>query len=82
MTDYGMISVGKGNAPFVPKDRWAEADVSQAGEYMLKLISDKEYYNGISENAKQSITENLSTDRISVIVKERLEHIYRGKDKV
>ncbi|MGN0318121.1 MAG: glycosyltransferase family 4 protein [Lachnospira sp.] len=82
MTDYGMISVGKGNAPFVPKDRWAEADVSQAGEYMLKLISDKEYYNGISENAKQSITENLCTDRISVIVKERLEHIYRGKDKV
>ena len=58
--------------PYEKGNRWMDADVAQATEYLKKLYEDKDYYNRLSENGRTQIRRVLSYERAGKIVKEKL----------
>ena len=75
MVDYQLIELTEDIGPFKAGNRWADADVAQAAEYMKRLYADKAFYDIIKNNALSHINEVLSEERITVMMRERVEAI-------
>ncbi len=43
MVDYQLIELTEDIGPFKAGNRWADADVAQAAEYMKRLYADKAF---------------------------------------
>lgn len=76
MVDYELITIEKDMPPFKAGDRWADANLDQAAEYMKKLYEDKEYYEMIRKNAKEYAKEKLGMDQAAGRIRERLKEIW------
>lgn len=75
LVNYDKIAVGKEMHPYLKNDLWAEPNIKEAAEYMVKLYKDREFYNSISKNAKEYIGDVLSMDKIVDILDERVKYI-------
>lgn len=76
MVDYELITIEKDMPPFKAGNRWADANLDQAAEYMKKLYEDKEYYEMIRKNAKEYAEEKLGMDQAAGRMRERLKEIW------
>lgn len=76
MVDYELITIEKDMPPFKAGNRWADANLDQAAEYMKKLYEDKEYYEMIRKNAKEYAKEKLGMDQAAGRMRERLKEIW------
>lgn len=76
MVDYELITIEKDMPPFKAGNRWADANLDQAAEYMKKLYEDKEYYEMIRKNAKEYAKEKLGMDQAAGRIRERLKEIW------
>lgn len=76
MVDYELITIEKDMPPFKAGNRWADANLDQAAEYMKKLYEDKEYYEIIRKNAKEYAKEKLGMDQAAGRIRERLKEIW------
>lgn len=54
---------------------WAEPDIDNAAEYMIKLANDKEYYEKLSKNAESFIKTEFSIQKSAEKIKHRLKEI-------
>lgn len=67
LIDYELIPV-EDNVIYLPLfegklvPKWADPNIEQASEYMIKLYRDRDFYNKISENAQKSIRQNFSIE--------------------
>lgn len=76
MVDYKLVKLDKDYGLFKKGQRWADADVHQAAEYMKRLYTDRDYYEKLSEQASRYIKEKLSMKSTSELIQMRLKHIY------
>lgn len=75
MVDAKLITIEKDMPPFKAGNRWADPDISQAAEYMVKLFEDKAFYQDIAVNAKKHAEEALGMERASGLMEQRLREI-------
>ena len=78
LVDYKMIKTGlKKHYLYGYNDLWADADVDQASEYMIKLYKDKELYNKLKENAQKTILEDFSPKSLVAKIENRVDEIIK-----
>jgi glycosyltransferase involved in cell wall biosynthesis len=75
LVDYDMIVLERPLGPYPKGSRWADADIMQAADYMVRLYQDKTYYQDISQNAKQSIRLQLNSRNVGNIMESALSMI-------
>ena len=80
LVDYKLIELQEDLWMFKKGNRWADADISQAAEYMRKLYEDREYGMQMAQRAKKHITECLSMQHAVSLINARVERIY-GEQK-
>ncbi len=73
--DYQLIEVGKKYLDFDSDQVWSDPDLEQAAEYMLRLISDHEYYDSIAQKAKDTIHEHFTPEIVGKMIERRYESI-------
>jgi glycosyltransferase involved in cell wall biosynthesis len=76
MIDYSLVPIEEDYGPYKAGNRWADADLEQAAEAMQKLWQDPAFYQQISQNAKRSVTEQLSLERAGRCIQQRIDEIY------
>ena len=80
LVDYDLIPV-EDNVIYLPLfegkliPKWADPNIEQASEYMIKLYNDKDFYKKIAENAKTSIRQNFSIENTVLKIKQRYNEI-------
>lgn len=79
LVDYKLIELDKDMGPFKKGNRWADPNVTNASEYMIKLYKDKAFYQEIAKKAKDYIEDKLSMDRAAELMKQRVEEIYGNR---
>lgn len=70
--NYELIPVGEGTGMYQANQLWADPDIDQARDFMVKLYQNPEYYSLISKRAKAYIQTNYSPEVIGNKMKERL----------
>lgn len=76
MVDYKMIELTRDLGPFKKGQRWADADIEQAADYMKRLVVDKKYYDEIKANAQNHVNKVLGMEHIRTLIEQRVEEIY------
>ncbi len=75
LVDCQMITLNRQMGPYPKGSRWADADIEQAAEYMKRLYRDNDYYQSICESAKQAIRQQLNSEAVGNIIRQRLGEI-------
>lgn len=75
MLDYQFAELKHQIGPYEKGNRWADPSVEQAAMYMRKLYGDKIFYDNLSVRAKAYIQETLGKERVTKLIKGRLEEI-------
>ena len=85
LVDYDLIPV-EDNVIYLPlfegklTPKWADPNIKQTSEYMIKLCKDRDFYKKIAENAQVSIKQNFSIEKTVSKLKERYNEI-RGCER-
>lgn len=75
LVDYELREIGQAVGPYEAWQKWAEADVSQASAYMVRLKNDHFYYESIAKNAQQYISQNFSPEICGAKMRKRIAEI-------
>lgn len=75
LVDYKLIALEEDVGPYKKGNRWADADIEQAAEYMIRLAKDKSYYEGKVQQGQMHIKECLSMEKMSDKIKNRILEI-------
>lgn len=73
--EYKLVKVGEDYGPYKAYQTWADPDKEHCAYYMRKLISDKNYYDKISRNGKETIRRLYSPEKIGKMIRKRLEDL-------
>ncbi|MEK3725873.1 glycosyltransferase [Paenibacillus sp. FSL H8-0034] len=79
LVDYKLVQLEKDYGPYKSYQYWADPSVQHASEYMIKLISNKEYYNMISSEGESHIKSLHSPIVIGQLIRKRLDYIFKWK---
>ena len=82
LVDYKLIPVEQGDYPYANGEMWAEPDIEQAGDYMRKLVKDKNFACSIVKKGQELIRTSFSIKSLSEIYKNRLDAISKEKTLV
>ena len=82
LVDYELIPVQQGDYPYSKDEMWAEPDIEQAGDYMKKLVSDKDFSCSFAKKGQELIRTSFSIKSLSEIYKNRLDVISQEKTLV
>lgn len=77
MVDYKLITINQDIGPYKAGNRWADPDINQAADYMVRLYKDEAYRNEIIQNGYRHIMETLGMEKPQKIVTGRIEEIYK-----
>lgn len=75
MVDYKLVELNKTIGPYKKGIKWAEPNITQAAEYMVKLYEDREYYTLLCKKAKEFVKDKLSMENVDEIIEKRLAEI-------
>lgn len=73
LVDYELIALAKNIGPYKRGSYWADADISQAADYMRRLYSDREFYQKVREKAECYIKSTLNGGKCGAIIKQRMQ---------
>ena len=62
LVDYSLVAVKENAKPYQPGWLWAEADVQQAADYMLRLVEDRAFANELGKRARESVQKQYGND--------------------
>ena len=82
LVDYELIPVKQGDYPYSKDEMWAEPDIEHAGEYMKKLVRDKDFSCSIAKKGQELIRTSFSIKSLSLIYKNRLDVVSHEKTLV
>ncbi len=77
--DYELVNLEVDYGPYNAGQRWADADVQQASEYMKKLVDNPQLAKRIGDSAKNFIDTNFSPAAIGKQILERLSEIRKAE---
>ncbi|MCR4675093.1 MAG: glycosyltransferase [Lachnospiraceae bacterium] len=75
LVDGEFIKLSSQIGPYEKGNRWMDANVDQASEYVRRLYDDKEYYESIKNNGASYVRERLSYERAGNSIKTQMEKI-------
>lgn len=75
MVNAELVELGQDYPPFKKGSRWAEPDIRQAAKYIRQLYQEPELRKELAARARGRVQQQLSVEKISKIVKERMEII-------
>lgn len=75
LVDYTLVPLLQDYAMYKKGNRWAEANIDHAAEYMVKLVENKEFYTEIASNAKQYMSVHNSLEAASRAISKRVHEI-------
>ena len=75
MVDAEIVELEKDYPPYHKGDHWAQADETQACEYMKKLYLDQDYRYEIENKAKNYISEVLSVEKAAYDIESRVKQL-------
>ena len=81
MVNYQLVPVRKQYQYSEASQRWAEADIDQAAEYLKRLFEDKTYYRKKAEAGRAWITSRFSPEESARKMRSRLEEICNIKSE-
>ena len=55
LVDYSLVPIGEGSAPYPATSRWADPDLDQAADHMLRLVEDPKTGRRIARQARDDI---------------------------
>ena len=67
---YELVEIEQNVGVYKAGQKWADADVAQAADYMRRLVQDAAYREAISTEAARYIRETLSSEAIGARVRE------------
>lgn len=76
LVKYDFVTIDKDYYPYKKGQRWAEADIFDASEKMIRLFQDREYYNRIALAGQKTMIENYSPDVCGERMAQRLNLIF------
>lgn len=76
MVDARLIELDRDYGLFKKGSRWADADIAQTAEYMIKLFEDREFADKMAKKAKEYIDKKLSMETAVKLMKDRIQEIY------
>lgn len=79
MVDAEITTLQKDYIPFMKGSRWAEPNVQQAAEYLVRLYENPEWRNELSNKAQKYISQKLSVPAVSELIGERLREIAKKR---
>ena len=82
LVDYELIPVQQGDYPYSKDEMWAEPDIEQAGDYMKKLVNDKDFSCSFAKKGQELIKTSFSIKSLGEIYKNRLDLIYKEETLV
>lgn len=74
---YRLTQIGQDFGPYEKHQYWAEPDLDEVSLKMKSIISNPKLVKQIGERAKQTISQNFSPEKIGVLIKRRIDEIYR-----
>jgi glycosyltransferase involved in cell wall biosynthesis len=75
LVDYRLIDLAEGDYPFWQGQQWADADVTQAADYMQRLVSEPGYADRVGSNARAHILTHHSSRAVGQCIRARLEQL-------
>ena len=79
MVDYKFITLDRDYGVYRRGNRWADADLDQAAEFMIKLYKDQKYRLIMTGKAQKYIIDNLNKEICFNDIKNRIIEIYKGE---
>ncbi len=76
--DYELITIEQDFGPYNAGQRWADADVAQAAQFMSQLAGDRKLAAQIGRKAKESIKANFSPEAVGKTIVARLSEIRKS----
>lgn len=73
LVPYRMVPIGKGEYPFADGGNWAEADVSAAAAWMVRLVREPALVRQIGAQAQSDILETMSLQVAAKAMRARLQ---------
>jgi glycosyltransferase involved in cell wall biosynthesis len=68
---YALIHVGQGYYPYPPEGVWAGVDVSQAAEWMVHVVDNREEARGIAAKGHADVARNHSFSAVGKAIEAR-----------
>lgn len=75
LVDYRLIPVPEGAYPFAQDQVWADPDVTQAAEYMKRLVEDRDFRRSIAARAQETIRAQHAHQTVGTLMARRLNEI-------
>lgn len=75
LVEFDLVEVALGNYPFWQGQYWAEPNINQASEYMVKVYSDSKFRNNMSFHAKSLVEQQHSHAVVGNYMRTRLSEI-------
>lgn len=72
LVDFSIIKLEKNIGIYKKGNRWADADINHAADYMRKLYQDKQFYEKIKRNGKEKIKNHSGIKKMKI----RIDEIY------
>ncbi len=82
LVDYVRTAVPAGCGPYPEGTPWAEPNLDQAAEWMLRVLRVPDEAAQRAERARRDIAENHNADRAAVTLRQRLDEIQRTRRPV
>jgi len=76
-----IVELDRDYPPYKKGYHWADPDVSAAADYMVKLVSDRSYYDEIAANAQKYITQKFDVNRAGTEMRGRIGEIAREQEE-
>lgn len=80
MVNYKFITLEQDYGVYRKGSRWADADLDQAAEFMIKLYKDEKYRSILIEKAQKYILYNLNKKICFNDINTRIIQIYKGEE--
>ena len=75
LVEFDLVEVALDNYPFWQGQYWAEPNINQASEYMIKVYSDSNFRNNMSFHAKSLVEQQHSHAVVGNYMRTRLSEI-------
>ncbi len=75
LVDYKLIPVEQGDYPYAKDEVWAEPNIEQAGDYMRKLVKDRNFSTLFAKKGQELISTSFSIKSMGERYKKRLDLI-------
>lgn len=81
LVDFTIVELQEDYVMYKKGSHWAQPDVDQASQYMIRCVSDKDYYSNLARSAKEHMATFNSVDIAAQRINQRILEIYNKEER-